>query len=84
MHMASSIHNSKITAVRLPCAIVQKIDVLVGKGNRSKFISAAIEKELKRKARLDHISKSEGFIDDGLDTLSFVNHLRASDERMRQ
>ncbi|MDQ0285897.1 Arc/MetJ-type ribon-helix-helix transcriptional regulator [Desulfofundulus luciae] len=75
--------NSKITAVRLPLGIVQKIDALVGKGNRSRFIAAAIEKELKRKARLAHIAGAEGFIADDIDTLAFVNRLRAADERRK-
>lgn len=75
--------DSKVTAVRLPPGIVQKIDALVGKGNRSRFIAAAIERELKRKARLTHIEGSEGFIDDDLDALVFVNRLRASDERKK-
>ncbi|AEG15295.1 hypothetical protein Desku_1717 [Desulfofundulus kuznetsovii DSM 6115] len=75
--------NSKITAVRLPLGIVQKIDTLVGKVNRSRFIAAAIEKELKRKARLAHIAGVEGFIADDLDTLAFVNRLRAADERRK-
>lgn len=74
--------NSKITAVRLPLGIVQKIDALVGKGNRSRFIAEAIEKELKRRARLAHIAGAEGFIADDLDTLTFVNRLRAVDERI--
>lgn len=74
---------SKITAVRLPLMLVQKIDALVGKANRSKFIAAAIEKEIKRKARLAHISASAGFIDDQLDTLEFINLLKASDERTK-
>lgn len=75
--------DSKVTAVRLPPGIVQKIDALVGKGNRSRFIAAAVERELKRKARLAHIEGSEGFIDDDLDALAFVNRLRASDERTK-
>lgn len=74
--------SSKITAVRLPLGIVQKIDALVGRGNRSRFIAAAIEKELKRKARLAHITGAEGFIADDLDTLAFVNRLRAMDKRI--
>ncbi|HHW41616.1 MAG TPA: hypothetical protein GXX19_10815 [Syntrophomonadaceae bacterium] len=37
---------SQITAVRLPAEVVCRIDTLVGKGNRSKFIAAAVEKEL--------------------------------------
>lgn len=73
--------NSKITAVRLPLGVVQKIDALVGKGNRSRFIAAAIEKELKRRARLAHMASAEGFIADDLNTLSFVNRLRAADEK---
>ncbi|RJQ28240.1 MAG: hypothetical protein C4589_06835 [Peptococcaceae bacterium] len=76
--------NSRITAVRLPLIIVQKIDALVGKGNRSKFIAIAVERDLKRQARLAHISGSEGFFDDDVDTLAFVNRLRASDERKKQ
>lgn len=75
--------NSKITAVRLPPGIVQKIDALVGKGNRSRFIAAAIERELKRKARQAYISSSEGFIADDLDTLAFINRLRDSDARLK-
>ncbi|HHW43037.1 hypothetical protein GFC01_03670 [Desulfofundulus thermobenzoicus] len=74
--------NSKITAVRLPVGIVQKIDALVGRGNRSRFIATAIEKELKRRARLAHIASAEGFIADDLDTLAFINCLRAMDERV--
>lgn len=74
--------DSKITAVRLPLAIVQKIDALVGKGHRSRFIAAAVERELKRRARLAHISTSEGFIDDEVDTLALVNSMRAADERI--
>jgi hypothetical protein len=53
----------------------------VGKGNRSRFIAAAIEKELKRQARLAHIEKGEGFIPDDLDALDFVNRLRSWDGR---
>lgn len=81
--MTSSSGNSKITAVGLPVGIVQKIDTLVGRGNRSRFIAAAIEKELKRKARLAHIAGAEGFIADDLDALAFVNRLRAADERIK-
>ena len=65
----------------MPLGIVQKIDALLSRGNRSWFIAAAIEKELKRKARLAHIAGAEGFIADDLDTLNFVNRLRAIDER---
>jgi len=61
--------------------IVEKIDALVGKGNRSRFIALAVERELKRQARLAHISGSEGFFDDDVDTLAFIDRLRASDER---
>lgn len=68
---------SHITAVRLPVKVVCKIDSLVGKGNRSRFIAAAIEKELKRQVRLAHIEKGEGFIPDDLDALDFVNRLRS-------
>lgn len=75
--------NSKITAVRLPLEIVQKIDALVGKGNRSRFIAEAIEKELKRRARLAYIEGAEGFFGDDLDALAFINRLRASDERIK-
>lgn len=75
--------SSKITAIRLPPGIVQKIDALVGRGNRSRLIAAAIEKELKRRARLSRIRSAEGFIADDLDTLAFVNRLRATDERKR-
>jgi len=81
MQMASG--NSKVTAVRLPPGIVKKIDALVGKGNRSRFIAAAIERELKRRARLAYIEGAEGFFNDDLDTLAFVNRLRASDERVK-
>jgi len=72
--------NSKVTAVRLPPGIVQKIDAMVGKGNRSRFIAEAVERELKRRARLAYVEGAEGFFDDDLDALTFVNHLRASDE----
>lgn len=72
---------SQITAVRLPAEVVCRIDTLVGRGNRSKFIAAAVEKELKRQARLAHLEEAEGFIPDDLDTLAFVNRLRAWDER---
>ncbi|RJX16842.1 MAG: hypothetical protein C4570_09105 [Ammonifex sp.] len=73
--------HSKVTAIRLPLAIMKKIDALVGKGNRSKFIATAIEKELKRQARREFIATSTGFIDDDVDTLVFINRLRAGDER---
>ncbi len=72
---------SQITAVRLPSEVVCRIDALVGRGNRSRFIAAAVEKELKRRARLAHLEEAGGFIPDDLDALVFVNRLRAWDER---
>lgn len=84
MEAISKKKSSKITAVRLPLPMVQKIDALVGKGNRSKFITTAIEKEIKRQERLADILSSEGFIDDEVDTLGFVNRLRASDTRVER
>lgn len=79
--MSSGSGKKKIAAVRLPVDVVRKIDALVGKGNRSGFIAAAIEKELKRQARLAHVEKVEGFIPDDLDALDFVNKLRSWDRR---
>ncbi|HAA90552.1 MAG TPA: hypothetical protein DCE07_08320 [Peptococcaceae bacterium] len=83
--------NSKITAVRLPLNILKEIDTIAGKGNRSKFILSAIEKELKRQKRLAFIQKEEGFItgklvpdrrpEEGDDTLAFINRLREKDVR---
>ena len=55
---------SRMTAVRLPVEVVKDIDALVGRGNRSKFITAAIEKELRRQKRLAYVRSSEGFISD--------------------
>ncbi|MGB9793169.1 MAG: YlcI/YnfO family protein [Thermacetogeniaceae bacterium] len=53
---------SQITAVRLPVEVVRKIDSLVGKGNRSRFIADAIERELKQQARLEYIEKEPGML----------------------
>lgn len=78
---ASKKRASKITAIRLPEDVVSGIDALVDKGNRSRFIADAVEKELKRQARLAHLEECGGFIPDDLDTLAFVNRLRARDER---
>lgn len=84
--------DSKITAIRLPFKILKDIDAIAGKGNRSKFILSAIEKELRRQRRLAYIQKGEGFIADELvpdrrpeegdDTLAFVNRLREKDVRV--
>jgi len=82
---------SKMTAVRLPLKVIEDIDSMFGKGQRSKFIVTAIEKELKRQKRLNYISNNEGFIAGDLvpdrrseedDTLAFVNRLRASDRKI--
>jgi len=81
---------SRMTAIRLPLKIIDEIDTMVGKGNRSRFIATAIEKELMRQKRLAYIQKSAGLFQDDLvadkkpgedDTLSFINHLRTSDAR---
>ncbi|WXJ94234.1 hypothetical protein MCACP_07050 [Neomoorella carbonis] len=81
---------SKMTAVRLPLKVIHEIDTMVGKGNRSKFIAMAIEKELKRQKRLAYVQNSEGLWQGDLvpdkkpgedDTLAFVNRLRELDER---
>lgn len=83
--------DSKITAVRLPFKILQDIDAIAGKGNRSKFILSAIEKELRRQRRLAYLQGGEGFItgelvpdrrpEEGDDTLAFVKRLREKDAR---
>jgi len=48
-----------------------------------KNAARSFERELKRKARLVYIEDAEGFFDDDLDALAFVNRLRASDERIK-
>lgn len=72
---------SRMKAVRLPLEVVKDIDALVGRGSRSKFITAAIEKELRRQKRLAYVRSSEGFISDEAspDTLEFVDRLRQTD-----
>ncbi|MDN5344871.1 MAG: hypothetical protein PWQ18_983 [Clostridia bacterium] len=81
---------SRMTAVRLPIKVIHEIDTMVGKGNRSRFIATAIEKELMRQKRLAYIQKSEGLFQDDLvadkkpgedDTLAFINYMRVSDAR---
>ncbi len=81
---------SRMTAVRLPLKVIYEIDTMVGKGKRSRFITAAIKKELMRQKRLAYIQKSEGLFRDDLvtdkkpgedDTLAFINRLRASNVR---
>ncbi|MGI9860828.1 hypothetical protein SDD30_05485 [Moorella naiadis] len=81
---------SRMTAIRLPVKIIDEIDTMVGKGNRSRFIATAIEKELMRQKRLAYSQNAAGLFPDDLvaakkpgedDTLAFINHLRASDVR---
>lgn len=84
---------SRVTAMRLPVKVLKDIDDMVGKGNRSRFIIAAIEKELKRQKRLSYTKNSPGLIIGDLvpdrkpeedDTLAFVNKLRAADRADRK
>lgn len=72
---------SKMTAVRLPLRVIKDIDTLVGRGNRSKFITTAIEKELRRQKRLAYVRSSEGLVSDDEipDALDFVDRLRQRD-----
>ncbi|MDN5300888.1 MAG: hypothetical protein PWQ60_402 [Thermoanaerobacteraceae bacterium] len=71
---------TKMTAVRLPVSVIDKIDRLFGKGNRSKFIYEAIEKELKRRKRLEFIEKDTNLISDDIkDSVEYVNEMRKID-----
>ncbi|WP_422449117.1 YlcI/YnfO family protein [Thermoanaerobacterium sp. DL9XJH110] len=79
----SKLHNSrvtKMTAVRLPVSVIEKIDSLYGKGNRSKFIYEAIEKELKRRKRLEFLEKDISLISDDIkDSVEYVDEMRKID-----
>ncbi|MCR4420400.1 MAG: hypothetical protein QHH27_10945 [Clostridia bacterium] len=70
-----------MTAVRLPVRVIKEIDGLVGKGNRSKFIAGAIEKELRRQKRLAYLRSNQGLVSDEEipDAVDFVNRLRGED-----
>ncbi|MCR4429715.1 MAG: hypothetical protein NUV45_01710 [Tepidanaerobacteraceae bacterium] len=71
---------TKMTAIRLPVSVIDKIDRLFGKGNRSRFIYEAIEKELKRRKRLLFIEEDANLISDDMkDSIEYVNEMRKFD-----
>jgi len=52
------------THVVLPDELVEGVDDLVGKRNRSRFIAAATEKELRRERLREAIRKGAGILSD--------------------